>query len=152
MLLCALLVIINSSIDEKNELILWKSSFIWIKILNDIVCIRIKSYFVTCFKRFQNVIVTILAFKIIANNNFNHLKQKLQNGVFFNGKILMGSKLVGKILRIYVWIWCWTKNNLLCFIVANGDVITPWQWYKLWNHAIALLIAKESNCFYSSTI
>jgi hypothetical protein len=33
---CALLMIINYSIDEKNELILWKLSSIWMKILNDI--------------------------------------------------------------------------------------------------------------------
>jgi hypothetical protein len=28
----------NWSIDEKNELILWKVSFSWIKILNDMAC------------------------------------------------------------------------------------------------------------------
>jgi hypothetical protein len=35
---CALLVTINQSFDEKNELILWKLSSIWMKILNDIAC------------------------------------------------------------------------------------------------------------------
>jgi hypothetical protein len=29
---------INQSIDEKNELIFWKLSSIWMKILNDIAC------------------------------------------------------------------------------------------------------------------
>jgi hypothetical protein len=28
----------NWAIDEKNELILWKVSFSWIKILNDMAC------------------------------------------------------------------------------------------------------------------
>jgi hypothetical protein len=28
----------NWSIDERNELILWKVSFSWIKILNDMAC------------------------------------------------------------------------------------------------------------------
>ncbi len=37
-LYCALPMTINSSIDKKSELIWWKSSFIWVKILNDISC------------------------------------------------------------------------------------------------------------------
>jgi hypothetical protein len=102
---CVLPMIIIRLIDEKNELILWNLSSIRMKIFNDIRCslnwIGLK---------FMNWIqIHWLVFEL--NLRINSTKFNSTIGFQFNCNLKeMGCKLLKKVLKIYLWIWCW-KNK-----------------------------------------